>query len=292
MHKEAWNTVNDGLLLSRVRAQMQNFPEAQRRVARYILENSESVVRLTITELASSCGTSETTVVRLLRKLGYDSYQVFRVDMAQQVSSGTNWLRTFDEIQVGDSTAEIVAKVIGSTSVGVQDAQAVVSEPSIDAAVTAVLNAQCVFVTGVGSSAYVAGDLYHKLLRLGIRATTSSDPHMAAIHATHLTERDLLVCVSHSGESESILHAIEAMNDPRPTVVALTSYSHSSLAEKADHVLLSSSAETKFRPDAMLSRIIQLVIVDILNISCAMRMGTESAHAIRRSQLAVARQKR
>ncbi|MFB8736232.1 hypothetical protein ACEQPO_29055 [Bacillus sp. SL00103] len=40
-----------------------------------------------ISALAAECNTSETTIFRFLRKIGYESYQVFRVHVAQDVAA-------------------------------------------------------------------------------------------------------------------------------------------------------------------------------------------------------------
>jgi len=278
-------------IFSSIRTNYHCLSSAQKRVADYILANSSEVLYLSISELAFKCNVSETTVLRFLKKIDYDSYQVFRVEIAQSNAEATQSY-SVSEITSSDSTAEIIQKVISSTATAVTDVRKILTEKAVEGCVKAILESRLVYMFGVGSSAYIAGDLYHKISRLGIRAVTDSNEQMIALHSAHFNSSDTVFLVSHSGESSSILESAQLARENGAHVCAITSYANSTLANRADCVLLSSSSETTYRPDAMLSRIIQLVIVDVISISCIVRMGGTAIDAIKTSQMAVARHKR
>jgi DNA-binding MurR/RpiR family transcriptional regulator len=65
------------------------------------------------------------------------------------------------------------------------------------------------------------------------------------------------------------------------TTVAITNNPRSSLAEMADHVLVSAGRETAFRPGALASRISQLLIVDCIFVGVAQRTFDASDAALR-----------
>lgn len=67
-------------LLSDIRTKYNLLSKTQKTIADYILDNPDGTILLSITELANNCSTSETTVMRFLKKLDYDSYQIFRVN--------------------------------------------------------------------------------------------------------------------------------------------------------------------------------------------------------------------
>ena len=278
-------------IFSDIRTRYHSLSAAQKRVADFILGNSREVLYLSISDLALKCEVSEPTILRFLKKIDYSSYQVFRVEIAQ-INAGTAQDFTVSKITPGDSTQEVIDKVIASTSTAVLDAQKIIAEKEIAASVRAILGAKRIYLFGAGSSAYIAGDLYHKLSRLGITALTETNEQMMAILSAQTDHEDVVILVSHSGESSSVLESAETAKKNGAFVCALTSYAHSSLATRADCTLLSSSSETEYRPDAMLSRIIQLVIVDIITISCVVQMGETAIDSIKSSQLAVARHKR
>ena len=96
---------------------------------------------------------------------------------------------------------------------------------------------------------------------------------MISISSYHAEKDDLFILVSHSGETRSILSCAKQAKENGAEIISLTSYAHSSLSQISDETLLSSSSETKYRPDAMLSRIIQLVIIDIITVCCFNKNG-------------------
>ena len=60
----------------------------QKKIADFILAHCSEVILSAIGDLAAECGTSETTIMRFLRKIGFRSYQVFKVKMAQDITAG------------------------------------------------------------------------------------------------------------------------------------------------------------------------------------------------------------
>ena len=274
-----------------IRLNYHSLSEVQRRIADYVLENGSQVMFHSITGLASECATSETTIMRFLRKIGFDSYQVFRVRLAQGLQQD-NPRYAFSDIKKNDTISEIREKVISSTVTAMEDIRSLIPDESLERAVKMILCAGRVFIFGVGSSAYIAGDLFHKLIRLGLNAGVSHDPHIMAIQSAQATPGDLLVCVSHSGESEVILESTRIAKDRGASVLVLTSYPRSSLSKISDVQLLSSTSETSYRPDAMTSRILQLVIIDLVTIAITLKLGKTGIDAVARSQVAVAQQKR
>lgn len=276
---------------SSIRRNYHSLSEVQRRIADYVLTNGGHAMYLSITDLAKTCGTSETTIMRFLRKIGFDSYQVFRVQLAQGMQS-ENPKYAWSDIESSDSIGSIKEKVVSSTVSAIEDIRSLIPDEDLELFSDQVLKASRIFTFGVGSSAYIAGDLFHKLIRLGFSACVCHDPHIMAIHSAQAKEDDLFIFVSHSGESEVLLDCCQMVREREGIPIAITSYPHSTLSELTKIQLLSSTNEMNYRPDAMTSRILQLVIIDLLTIVLTFKLGDRGIEAIAGSQIAVARQKR
>ena len=74
----------------KIRSAYATLPSAERKVADFILENSERATRMVINEIAEAAGVSVPSVTRLARKLGYSGFLDFRVALA----SGTANMET------------------------------------------------------------------------------------------------------------------------------------------------------------------------------------------------------
>ena len=277
-------------ILSLIRAKYNVLSAVQQKVADYVLANPQEVILFSLNDLASACDVSETTIFRFLRKLDYSSYQVFRIGIAQEIA-GEKPALAIREIEPSDSPAEMMRKVVESTVVSIQDSLQVIKPSEVEKLSRLILQAARVVIIGVGASAAIAQDAHHKMLRLAINAVFCNDPHIMNILCNHLSSDDLLLVVSHSGESREILDAVEFAADCGCKISAVTSYPRSTLSRKSDCVLISSSQETHYRSDAMVSRIIQLVIIDMVCVLLSVAKGDDAIASIRKSSLAVAKNK-
>lgn len=246
---------------------------------------------MSLNDIAKACSTSEPTIMRFLHKLGFDSYQVFRVRIAQDTSIHPGQA-VYEEIQVDDSVEQIREKVILSTVNSIQDLNNLLGAELLSQAVALLLKSKKILFCGVGASGVVAADGFHKFLRLGFDAAVYHDTHFMNIACAHVDEQAVVFAVSHSGESRDILEAVKLAKERGANVIAMTSYSHSSVTKYADVVLLSSANETKYRSDAVVSRILQLVIIDILSVALVMEQGPTGIAQINISRLAVAAKKK
>ncbi|MGM0438162.1 MAG: MurR/RpiR family transcriptional regulator [Bacillota bacterium] len=277
-------------VFSKIRTKYNTLSPAQKRVADYVLQNQDKIAMLTISSLAKKCDTSETTIFRFLKKLDYESYQVFRVKAAQEISEEKPEA-IYEEINKDDSISAIKQKVIMSTSSAIKDLYNLVDDDSLAETINLIKKADRVLFYGVGASHAIAMDAYHKFARLGINAVNIRDAHMMNILSTHTDTNDLLFVISHSGESIEVLEPVKLAKENDVKVIGITSYENSTLSNLVDIQLLSSTNETKYRSDAMVSRIIQLVIIDILYVSFVTTSEDEYIDKVNKSRLAVAQRK-
>ena len=112
-----------------------------------------------------------------------------------------------------------------------------------------------------------------------------------SIYASFATSDDLIMAFSHSGESSEVIEAVRIAKENKAKTVVFTGYHNSTLAELADILLLSSTNETMYRSQSMVSRLIQLVIIDMLYVALVLNKGEEAIENVNRSRLAVAQKK-
>ena len=278
-------------VLSMIRTNYDILSNSQRRVADFVLKNPDRVMISSMLDLATACGVSEPTVMRFLRKLKYDSYQVFRVNIAQELGVGSNKNLYYEDIHESDSSQTIINKVLNVTAQSLMDCIQLINAQALDNVVERLIKSQRVLVIGMGSSYSPAFDLSHKLQRLGIYATSCHDSHMINIMSTNLASKDMMIAYSHSGESHEILDGVRFAKKNNAYAAAVTSYRSSSLVSLCDDVLLSCSRETSYRSDAMTSRIIQMTVTDMIYLCLALKMGDSAQENINLTRVAVAKNK-
>jgi glucokinase len=125
----------------------------------------------------------------------------------------------------------------------------------------------------------VADDAQFKFLRFGVSSASYSDPRLQALAANVLRPSDVAVIISSSGKIDELIEVADAAHARGAAVVAITA-SHSPLAKKADVALIVDHVEDVATHVPMVSRILHLLVIDILAVGVAMRRGAEGLAAL------------
>ncbi|NLP83240.1 MurR/RpiR family transcriptional regulator [Microbacterium sp. CFH 90308] len=251
-----------------LRQRMPSLSKAENRIAQMVIDRPSIVVESTITRLAELADTSPTSVARFCRAVGFGGYKEFRIAIAAAHSreqAARELFRVDDaEIDAGDSALDVVTKVAYQEARAIEETARSLDLDALDAVVGAISTANRIEVFGAASSGLTAQDLHLKLHRIGVSSFCWSDAHLALTSAALTGPGDLAIAVSHSGQTLEANQILRLARDRGATTVAITNYPDSPLSELADHLLVTSARESRYRTGAMSSRLAQMAIVDFL----------------------------
>jgi RpiR family transcriptional regulator, carbohydrate utilization regulator len=257
------------------------------------LEKHKKPFLLSMNELSSLSGVSEPSVVRLYRKLGYASYQELRVALAQEhAANGPSYSSDNNEIKESDKADVVLGKIADQLSSAMMMTKEKLNVDQIEEAVGKIAKAARLFFFGQGLSGTIAEDGAHKFMRIGGTTLAVKDPHYQAIYASHMTEEDVVIAISHSGETVNIIEVVDMSKKSGATCIIITSNPNTTLAKMADILLLTQAQETENRSDAMVSRLVQLALIDTLYTRVVSVGGSGIKKAVNLSRLAVTRMKK
>lgn len=241
---------------------MSKLRDSEKKIVEFIEKNQAEIIHLSITEVAERSETSESSVVRLCKRLGYKGFQDLKIHLAREVIAPEKQIH--EVIEKGDDVVMIKKKVFQSNIQALYDSIEVCSDDEIQKAVDAITNARLIEFYGTGGSGTVALDAHHKLLKLGIKSFAYNDSVLQAMSACVLTDQDVVIGISHTGSNTDVLDAMRLAKEAGATIICITNSSKSPITKISDIVLQTASKETLFRTDAISSRIAQLTIIDIL----------------------------
>lgn len=254
--------------------------KAEKQVADWIKENPGKIISLSIVELAEQCKCSEATIVRFSKRLGLSGYQELKISLASE--GGGSPVST--HISAEDSSYQIYEKVCNDIYLSLEKTKKSLNPESLALAAEKICNAEKIVVFGLGNSASIALDASHKFLRAGLNAVAYSDNHMQVIAASHLTENDVVIAISHSGSSKDIVDALKIAKEHGATTIAVTNTGKSPILKYSDIVLSTSADETKYNILALNSRIVQLAIIDTLYFYVVYSRSKESLESIKETE--------
>jgi RpiR family carbohydrate utilization transcriptional regulator len=256
-------------LALRIRALLPSLIQSEARVATVVLNDSPSVVLLSVTQLAERAGSSASTVVRLCQRIGFRGYQDLKIALAQELIPAIQRIQS--DVSETDDASSILDHVLAASADATRDAGATIDRVQFVQAVDALAAAQRVLFLGVGTSAPIAQDAAYRFATIGIQAQAPPDVHVQHVSARLLAAGDVCVAVSHTGQTHETVAAVTSAAAGGAKTVAVTSFVQSPLAEIADVVLIAGSRETRFRVEAMASRIAHVAVLDALFVALAMR---------------------
>ncbi|MDO6514010.1 MULTISPECIES: SIS domain-containing protein [unclassified Neptuniibacter] len=244
--------------------------KSEQKVADFVLGNPNEVIHMRIVDLASEANVSEPTVVRFCRALNYDGFQDFKLTLAQGLASNTNYEQF--SLNTKDTVMEFKEKIFDSMIGNLLNIKEQLDTETVESAINSLTKARRVEFYGFGASAPVCTDAAHKFHRLKVSSTSYSDPHMQAISAVSLDERDVVVAISQTGRTKDLLHTVNLVKDTGTTVISLCP-SNTPLAEASTISIHIDLEEDKDLSTLMSSRVLHLVVIDVLAVGVAMKLG-------------------
>ncbi|MCE2667190.1 MAG: MurR/RpiR family transcriptional regulator [Burkholderiales bacterium] len=269
-------------MLDRIKASLPSLAPAEQRVGKLVLKDPRAFANLPVTQLADRAHVSKPTVVRFCRSVGYDGLSDFKLKLAGSVSEGVPFIHR--SVDADDKTTDVMVKVIDNTVAAFLKYRNDASASALDQAVKALAETHStgkrIEFYGVGNSGIVAQDAQHKFFRLGMNTIAYSDGHMQVMSASMLGQGDCVVVISNSGRTRDLMDACDIAKKRGATAIVITA-SGSPLASAGQIHLTADHPESYDRYSPMVSRLLHLLIIDILATTVALRIGETLQPALR-----------
>lgn len=237
-----------------------------RKIYQYIKTNPENILYLSITDLSTKIGVSETSIFRFCKTVGFEGYQEFKVSLARSLSieNNINDINETKQVTKEDSHEAIAAKLLSSNITSLNQTLETLSYPMLEKAVEYISRAQTIGFYGLGSSNITALEAKRKFGRIRKNVTHTIDLHDQIIMASLMDERDFAIVFSYSGATKDMLDIMRILKEKNVPILLITRFSVSAATELADTILICGSVDRLFAGDATSSKITQLFVVDIL----------------------------
>ena len=184
----------------RIAQRLGQMSPAEQRVARFFQENREEVLIASAAALAAKAETSDATVVRAAKALGFSGLDDLRRSLADELRSSLSpaerLTRTLGE--VGDSLSAAFELTLDIHLQSLENLRRSITPELFEKAVDAIVTAQRVVVFGLGPSAAIANYLVTQLIRFGVDACSLTNTGLLfADDLRRLREGDLVIMLAY-----------------------------------------------------------------------------------------------
>lgn len=253
--------MNSPNLIRRIADNRSSLRKSEAKVADFVLAHANDVITMRIVDLASQSEVSEPTVIRFCRALGYDGFQSFKLQLAQQLGMGSVY--TQFQVDDTDTVGDLRNKVFDTTIGSLLTVRDELDPDILEQAINTISNASRVEFYGFGASGSVAADAQHKFFRLQLSTAAYTDPHIQHMSAISLGDDDVVVAISQSGKTKALLESVRLAIETGATVIGLAPQG-TPLSELCSIPIYVNMEEDLQAFTPVSSRIAHLVVIDVL----------------------------
>lgn len=252
-------------IISKIRTLATAQNVSDRQISIFIIEKEFDLSALSATKIGQILNISDSTVIRYAKALGCSGFPDFKLRLAAaRPKENADRHEIYEGIVVGDSTSQVVDKSKILFASKIEQSLDLIDPQIIDDCAQLLINARKIVLTGIGSSALIALDINHKLIRSGLNAQFNYDYHTQLVQASLLQPGDVLIAISARGETDEIVEALKLAQDAGAKTIALTRYGRNRVSQLAHLVIPHSYSEVHEKLGMVTSQILQMIAFDIL----------------------------
>ena len=271
-------------LMDRIVQLQSGLSPAEQRVARLVLEQPRLVLTEPIIGIARLADVSQPTVIRFCRSLGFLGLADFKLKFASSMTGAIPVRHS--QVRTSDSTHDLSAKVVDNTVSAILRFRDQLDVAALDRASALVGRARRVEFYALGDARVVALDGQHKFFRFRIPSAAYGDAHLLLLAAGLLGPGDVVLAIANAGQAPELLAAVDAARAAGADVIAICGQ-QSPLASKATLCLAVDHAEDGSGFLSMISRILQLLLIDIVSVGISLELEHGEPVAARRDGLLI-----
>ncbi|MDY6063218.1 MAG: MurR/RpiR family transcriptional regulator [Erysipelotrichaceae bacterium] len=264
---------------------MDSLTTSEQRIANFIIDNKDDVIRDSAQVLAEKIKTSPATLVRFSKSLGYSGLTELKISLAMDTrfeqEDLTQGLKPNDKIDV------LMQKTAQHRISCLEKLIEILNPEAIQKAVDLLKDARCVYLIGIGASSLVCRDFFHKMTRIGHNIIYTGDSHIQISAINSIRKDDVLLAVSYGGETKEVVTAAKTARKNGAKVIAITQMGKNSLSKYSDILCNVPKCERYLRVGAISSRDDSMYISDLLYIGVLMNEYEEGSEKLKQSRSVV-----
>lgn len=251
--------------------------KSDKMLMKYIKENIEYVSYMPISQIAKESNIGEATITRFSKKMGFSSLQDFKVTLAQEISI-SNKSKTIinSNIENDEPAIDTAKKLLSSNIITLEKTVDLINNQDIHNCANMIINARRIYFIGIGYSGIIAQDSNYKFMRIGLNCMSFDSSHTMIMMASIMEAEDLLIAISHTGETDAIIKTVELAKQNNVNIISITQNQESKLKDRSDINLAYVSEETILETGSISSKLAQIFLLDLIYTQVVKEKSSEA----------------
>lgn len=267
-------------IISQITERFSALRDAEKKVAKLIVDDIDLAATASITELAEKANVSEATITRFAKAIGCKNVRDMKIKLAQSLTVGQRFILEPPDQSGYQGIYESIKQTLDIN-------RSLINENDIDTTTEWLHNARQIIAIGMGGGSTIASqELQHRLFRLGYPIVAYNDGMLSRMVAATADSNDVLVMMSATGYTPVITETAQLAKQYGLKIIAICP-AQTPLAEIADVSLPIEHQETDFIYKPSASRYAMLALVDVISMELAVNHKRRSRDKLRRLKVAL-----
>lgn len=261
-------------VIAKIISMQSSLTVSENEIAQYVINHAEAVVTSTITSVAKSTDTSEASINRFCKKIGFKGFNSFKIALAQE-----NFYNSMNE-QSSRGDEGFIATVSQDYRQMLVNTSAMLDETTVQRAVEQIKRAPHIYIFAFSYTSAIAQELELKLSMVGIPARAITDINSMRVFASNVQTDDLAVVIVPTILMRDIYHVVTTCKDKGAKILSITSYDSPKLSDLVDFKFVTSDKITTRNSVSLSNSLMFLFVIDVLY-----SLLLESDRALRQKKL-------
>lgn len=246
-------------VITKIVSMQHNFTMSENEISQYVINHADQVVSSTISEFAKETGTSEASINRFCKKIGYKGFNGFKIALAQE-----NFYNTMMKQNSPTPDNGFISSVTTDYRQMLMNTSAMLDEKIILAAIDCIKSAQNIHIFSLLNVALIANELQFKFDQIGIRSKSYTDIIDMRIQATNIIPGDLSIFIAPTIMMRDIYQIANASLERGAKNLTITSYDSPKLNDISDYKFIISDKIVANNSVSLSNNLMFLYVIDII----------------------------
>ncbi len=246
-------------VITKIVSLQHSFTMSENEISQYVINHADQVVSSTITTIAKETGTSEASINRFCKKIGYKGFNGFKIALAQE-----NFYNNMTKQNSPSLDNGFISSVTADYRQMLMNTSAMLEEATVIAAVNCIKSAQNIHIFSLSNVSLIARELQFKLDQIGIRSKSFTDIIDMRIQATNIVADDLSIFIAPTIMMRDIYQIANASLERGAKNLTITSYDSPKLNDISDYKFIISDKIVANNSVSLSNNLMFLYVIDII----------------------------
>ncbi len=218
-----------------------HFTDSQQEVIDFIKNNEDKIIHMSIQDLAKKTYTSNATIIRMCKKLGFKGYKDFKLSFIKEIES-QKYIHQSIDFSSPFYQQESISQIINNMSSLYKESIDLINSQLdilyLEKIINVITNSERFFIYAIGDSKITAMTFMNKLIKINCYPILATENYEEIHMSYNANEKDCALFLSYSGHYYTYQKCLQILKRNHCQTIAITAHKDSLLYKYCDYHLL------------------------------------------------------